>query len=373
MRVMGMDDTLHYLTFDPEAMWTDMHIAYMQAGGDPLYPGDEKEMLLRGQLPIFAQAYAAHDHAARMQTLRYSVNEYLDVIGEKRKVFRIQAVKAKGKAAIVFKRETAAYAVVAGMLVTDGARTYETAAEILVPAGTGTTSRETGITCTQEGTVGNALPVGMELYPVQQKARIQTVTVTQATAGGVDKEDNEAYRERIRVGGLNVGSKSAYETLAMGVSANIVDAEAYRASAGVVSIALILEEGLTETERSSILSEVEGTLNDEEMVILTDTVQAEEAEAVPYTLNVGYRADGVTAEDKAAKLLAAVAEYQAWQENTVKRAFDPYKLLSLMYAAGATRHAWLEGSHVNGGAVEFTQIADNQRLKGTVTLTEMEE
>ena len=43
-----MDNTeLHYLTYDPEAIWDEMHDAYIEAGGEALYPGDEKEMLLR--------------------------------------------------------------------------------------------------------------------------------------------------------------------------------------------------------------------------------------------------------------------------------------------------------------------------------------
>jgi len=44
-----MDNTeIHYLTYDPEEIFQEMNLAYIQAGGDILYPGDEKEMLLRG-------------------------------------------------------------------------------------------------------------------------------------------------------------------------------------------------------------------------------------------------------------------------------------------------------------------------------------
>ena len=43
-----MDGELHYVTYDPEELWQAMVTAYIGAGGDLLYPGDEKEMLLRG-------------------------------------------------------------------------------------------------------------------------------------------------------------------------------------------------------------------------------------------------------------------------------------------------------------------------------------
>ena len=40
-----MDNTeIHYLTYDPEEIFQEMNLAYIQAGGDILYPGDEKEM-----------------------------------------------------------------------------------------------------------------------------------------------------------------------------------------------------------------------------------------------------------------------------------------------------------------------------------------
>ena len=43
-----MDNTeLHYLTYDPDEIWAEMQRAYVENGGDILYPGDEKEMLLR--------------------------------------------------------------------------------------------------------------------------------------------------------------------------------------------------------------------------------------------------------------------------------------------------------------------------------------
>ena len=66
-----MDNTeLHYITFDPDEMWQAMNLAYIEAGGDVLYAGDEKEMLLRGVQAILMQAFAGVDNALRMATLR---------------------------------------------------------------------------------------------------------------------------------------------------------------------------------------------------------------------------------------------------------------------------------------------------------------
>ena len=90
-----MDNTeLHYLAYDPEAIWEQMMINYVEAGGDTVYPGDEKYMLLRGVLADIVQVFAGVDNALRMQTLRYAIGEYLDVLGELRGCERIKATAA---------------------------------------------------------------------------------------------------------------------------------------------------------------------------------------------------------------------------------------------------------------------------------------
>ena len=90
-----------------------------------------------------------------------------------------------------------------------------------------------------------------------------------------------------------------------------------------------------------------------------------------YVLNVEYQAD--TDSDTLAAIQDAVSEYQDWQDNTIGRAFNPDKLMALIYQAGATRVIWGEESQFNGGAVEYTVIENSQRCKGTINLAVMEE
>ena len=66
-----MDNSeLHYMQCDPEKLWDKMIEAYVDAGGDILYPGDEKEMLLRSVQADIIQVVMAVDNALRMMTLR---------------------------------------------------------------------------------------------------------------------------------------------------------------------------------------------------------------------------------------------------------------------------------------------------------------
>ena len=96
------DNEIHYLTYEEEALWEAMTDAYIDAGGDVLYPGDEKEMLLRGMESIIMQAFAGIDNALRMDTLRYAVRDYLDLYGEKRNCYRIKAAAATTKVRLTF-------------------------------------------------------------------------------------------------------------------------------------------------------------------------------------------------------------------------------------------------------------------------------
>ncbi len=366
---------LHYLTYDPEAMWREIHLAYLGQGGDPLYPGDEKEMLLRGAMAILAQCYAAADHAARMQTLRYATGEYLDLIGEKRGIERIAAVAATGKINITIKPGAAGHVLAAGTLYTDGARTYQLSEGIAVPAGTENVTVSADSTCTEAGSVGNALMAGTLLYPIQQDAKAISVIVTETTRGGLEEEADEAYRERIRTGGFygaTTGPAGAYESRAEAVSASIVDAKARRAEAGEVEVSLLLEEGLTEEEETQIQSDVLEALNGESARPIADTVTVRKAEEVPYELNILYEAEGASTENMAILLAQAADAYKAWQEGAVGRPFDPYRLLAALYTAGATRAEWDEASNLNSGEVARTAMEAYQCLKGTITLTEME-
>ena len=63
-----MDGELHYVTYDPEEMWQAMVTAYIGAGGDLLYPGDEKEMLLRGVQAALVEGFSRQAYSKRMNS-----------------------------------------------------------------------------------------------------------------------------------------------------------------------------------------------------------------------------------------------------------------------------------------------------------------
>lgn len=359
-----MDDTeLHYLTYDPDAIWEEMIEAYVEAGGDILYPGDEKYMLLKAVQADIVQVFAGVDNALRMMTLRYAVGEYLDILGEQRGCQRIEATAARATVTITAAATGRAVTIESGTKMTaDGRIFYELENDLTLTGYAQTVSA--GIVASEAGAAGNGLTAGTEMSFAATVQGITRIVAATDASGGGDREDDESYRERVRQYGLasvSTGPARQYEAAAKAVSSEIVDAKAINEGAGNVGVYLILQN---DSGAEAIMADVREALSADDVRPLTDTVNVYRAEDVAYTLNVQYRIEG-----SGAALAEAVSDYQAWQDDVIGRAFNPDRLMSALYQAGATRVIWGEGSAFDGGSVEYTEITDTQRCKGTITLT----
>lgn len=360
-----MDNEIHYLTYDPDAVWKGMTDAYIDAGGNVLYPGDEKEMLLRGVQAIIVQVFAGVDAAIRMATLRYAAGEYLDIYGENRNCPRIQATAAKAKIRITFSASGVTKTIAAGSLLTaDGERMYKTTEDI---AQSGVAQEIVAeIEAEQTGSAGNGLLENTQMQFMISNPAIVSVFVTESASGGQDKEDDDTYRERIRQYGLvntTTGSAKQYESVAMNASSNIVDANAVNLGSGQVGVYLILSDA---TGEEATIELVKDALNAEDARPLTDAVTVAKAKEKAYTLIAQYVQPAGTNISEA--LSEAVSEYQEWQDNAIGQAFNPDKLMAMIYSAGATRVTWGEGSAFDGGAVQYTSVDADTRCAGTITL-----
>ena len=196
---------------------------------------------------------------------------------------------------------------------------------------------------------------------------INSIVVATDARGGNEEEDDDTYRERIRTFGLAsvlTGPSSQYESAAESVSSAILDAKAVNRGAGNVGIYVILE---SDTGAAAILQSVEDALSAESARPLTDHVSVYRATDVLYTLYVNYRSDNSSVTNAA--ISEAVSEYQKWQDETIGRAFNPDRLMAMIYQAGATRVEWASGSEFNEGPVAYTEILETQRCKGEIVLT----
>ena len=366
-RCIGVDNTeLHYLTYDPEEIWNEMTKSYVAAGGDLLYPGDEKEMLLRSVQADIVQVFAAVDNALRMQTLRYAVGDYLDILGEQRGCPRIKASAAKATVTITTNATGIIDVLEAGTAMTcDGELFYLLEEDFNM---SGYVQKVTvPVVADRVGSAGNGLLAGAQMQLVITNPAIDTIFVATDAVGGNEKEDDETYRDRIReynITSLTTGPELQYEAVAKSVSSEILDANALNDGAGMVGVYLILA---SDTGASAILKSVEDAVSALDVRPLTDRVAVHRAEDMPYTLNVQYICDNSSTISEA--IAKAANDYQKWQDGTIGRAFNPDRLMAAIYQAGAIRVVWASGSNFNGNAAQYTEIGERQRCKGTITLT----
>ena len=364
-----MDTTdIHYLTFDPEAIYREMMQAYMDSGGDGLYPGDEKEMLLRAVQSILVQSFAGVDNALRMSTLRYAVGEYLDVYGENRGCARIEARKATAVVEIRFRQTTFTRTIKAGSLLTaDGEHVYVLDRDVFHFGIAG--SVRVPITAEKEGSAGNGLTNGTQMQFLIAYEDVEGVFCVEDAHGGQERENDDAYRERIRtfgLAGITTGPKSRYEAAAKNASSQVLDANAIYLGPGEVGIILLLD---SQDGAETVRRAVEKAVGDQDSRPLTDHVSVSLAEDIPYTLQVQYKSE--QGSDISDAVGSAVVKYQKWQDETIGRPFNPDKLMAMIYEAGAVRVIWGDGSDFQGGNVEYTEIGENKRCKGTITLEEI--
>lgn len=373
-----MDNTeLHYIEYDPDEIWLGMITEYVKAGGDVLYPGDEKEMLLRSVQADVMNVLASIDNALKMASLRYAVGEYLDVIGEQRGCTRITASAATTTVTITTNANGIPDVIKAGSgMTSDGNLIFNLVEDFEL---TGLAKTETvQIIAATEGSSGNALLSGAQMFLTSQNSGINSIIATADASGGNDDETDDAYRERIRNYGLasvTTGPSRQYEAAAKEVSSAILDAKAINMDdgepvGGSVYIYLLFAAGTT--GKDAIKSAVLSALSAVDVRPLTDSVYIREATDIEYTLNVKYWSDNSTAT--IAAIVAAAEEYQYWQDNTIGQPFNPDKLMAAIYQAGATRVVWDDGSEFgDGGDIEYTEIEDTERCLGTITLTAVSE
>lgn len=362
-----MDNELHYLTFDVGEIWNEITTAYLEAGGDVLYPGDEKEMLLRAVQAVLVQSFAGIDTALRMATLRYAVGDYLDIVGENRFCERMLAQPATGRAKFTFKATGESGTLPAGTIITsDGVRLYKTQDDVLI---TGRAQEiSVGIECTEAGQNGNGLTADTEMQLVVNNPAVTYIIITEGTAGGQNKEDDDTYRERIRTYGLTsvtTGPARQYESVAKAASSLVVDAKAVNGGAGVVRLALIVSD---QDSLESVLELVKTACNDQSVRPLTDNLLVEQATEIPYKLDVTCTLPASADTNVRQAVSNAVAEYQTWQESVIGRPFNPEMLTAKLYGAGCVRVLIGMDSYFGeeGVTPSYTEIDGTSICKGEI-------
>lgn len=326
-----MDNTeLHYLTYDPEAIYEAMVGAYMENGGDAIAPGSEIDIYLHGVLAVMVRAFAGMDNALRMSTLRYAVGEYLDMIGENRFCERHKAVHAESRVSVNVSG-TASTTLPAGTILTvDGSMMWETTEDALVEVGYGASVK---IRCMEAGEAGNVLKRNEEMQLIVPNDAIGTIKCTLDAFGGAKAEEDDAYRERIRRSGLygsTTGTKIQYENKASEVE-GVKDVHAWSQTPGEVTITVLPERGVSSDD---LVKKVQDVVSAVDVKPITDVVKTELVTYRSFTLNVYYKLPNEFTPDIGGSMNNVINEYVEWQNSKIGRAYNPQRLVGMLYALG---------------------------------------
>lgn len=291
-----------------------------------------------------AQIYQAMkyvDVKGKMDTVKYSVGDFLDLLG----AFRCGATRNQAAAAVTTIRFTlsaaraSVTAVPQGTRIAAGQLFFATSVYAEIPAGD--LSADIPATCMTAGETGNGLAPGELKTLVDPVPYVQSVENTSTSSGGADRESDESFAARIFIAPgkySTAGSRNGYEYHVQDYSSAIggVHVSSDQA-AGTVDIVFVMADGsLPSAEMISAMSQ---HMSAETLRPMNDLVTVRAPAEVKYTVSLTYyinQSDNNRAVAIQQAVSAAVDSYIAWQRK-IGRDINPSKLLALVMGAGAKR------------------------------------
>lgn len=192
---------------------------------EQLYPGDERRIFAEALIMIVIQFLATAYDRTKQKFLQNSRGEMLDANGEAYGVERLKGEKATTE--ITFSIQTIVSTdilIPKGTLVTnDSEHFFETLIDAVIP--NGELAVTVPVKATEAGSEYNDIGIGEIDVLVSAIAYIDNVSNTIVTSGGTDDEDDDTYRERIRLSQDRYasGTENYYKYYAMTADTNIQD------------------------------------------------------------------------------------------------------------------------------------------------------
>jgi phage-related baseplate assembly protein len=229
----------------------------------------------------------------------------------------------------------------AGTRVTDKGNVlvWETEADHYIPAGE--SSIEAVVRCQTAGTAGNGYAAGQINTLVDVYEYYSGCANISISDGGSDVPTDEEYYQLMRASMdaySCAGARGAYIYWAMQVSTEIADVVANSPTPGIVKVYVLMDGGTLAGEE--IKSKVLAACSADERRPLTDLVFVEDAEIVPYDIDLTYyipRHSTRSGTEIAAAVHQAVDSYITWQSSKLGRDINPSKLISLLMQTGIKR------------------------------------
>lgn len=303
----------NYVETDSAKLYATLIGNLMDYCNEALYPGDERRIFGEGLVQVLVGVFSLFDDRSKQRVLRHARGVVLDAIGERLDVYRLQA----SSAAAVF-RFTASAAqseniiIPAGTRITTDGSVYFTTEEIAVlPAGE--LYVDVPGVCISGGSAYNSLAVGTIATLVDLIPYISGVENITVSAGGDDgepytEEGDNKFRERIRLAPAKLstaGPESAYRYHVLSADPDIIDVAIECPEEYPNRVNLYPLMRGGEVPNEETLQKVLDATSGEKVRPMTDHVFAIAPEQVEYAVEIKYYC---TKDDEAALIQAIEGE-----------------------------------------------------------------
>ena len=275
-----------FIDRDPAAVESAIVAAYEAETGRILYPAQLERLLIHAFAFRESLLRVAFQDAAKQNLLAFAAYPMLDYLGDLVGVVRIPAVFAVGRVTI-----TGVGVPDVGVAILPGFRVSPAGGKVVFELVDGIVltvaapSAAVAVRALVEGADGNGF-AGSDWEFVDGQPYLDSVVAEVVTSGGVDEEDDDHLRERIRLAPqawATGGTKAAYRWHAMSVSTLVLDAVVLSWAddalipQGMVRVYLLCEPQLAGTvggdaEAEQLRVRVAAKLEQDDVRALCDTI-----------------------------------------------------------------------------------------------------
>ena len=331
---------IEFVDADAEHVKAALFADYISITGRTLAQGDPVRLFLLVVAEAFIRLLNNQNYVGKQNLLRYATGDNLDHLGALTGTSRIPASAATTTIKITLSAARNQETIIpAGTRVVTASGVYFAINDDAVVLAGGLTVNAKA-TCQVTGELGNGFLPGEISNIVDPVAYVATMVNLTASAGGADKENDDAYRERIHESPerfSTAGPTGAYEYWAKSANSAINDVTVYSPSAGVVEIRPLLDGG--KIPEQEVLDVVDSILNKDTVRPLTDQVQVKAPEPVSYDISLTYYSDRGASESMVKDaVMQAITGYERWQSAKIGRDINPSRLIAdVMSVPGVKR------------------------------------
>lgn len=335
--------SIDFLETDVQTILNNYIEKYNSLTGRSLAVADPVYLLLESIVAEEAKLRADFNNAAKENLLSYATGDYLDAMGYYVNTPRLQASGSTTTIRFTLNAAVAdsVYQIPAGTLVTDGSNKFAT--DELAFIAIGSSYVDVKATAVDAGSFSNGIAIGAINQLVEPLPNMESVSNITVTSGGADKEEDDAYADRIRLAPSSfsvAGPQGAYQYHTYSYSSSIIDVSIYGLEdhPGNVYVHPLLKDGTLPEQ--TFLDGLKAHLSDETIRPLTDNLIVTAPTAVNYTIELTWylSSDDIDKINQiTADVEAAVEKYRQWQQAKINRDIIPDELTKLVMQAGAKR------------------------------------